>query len=131
MCEEGAEPMHVRHSEETRLWHTHQRQQACASSQLALRLLRRKPPLSLWPWDFQVQVFTHIHTQLVGWDQKPISVTGQGSSSSLLREMRVTRQHNFKIPYSAQPLTTILSLRQLLLNDSLKQKSNGNLLCLF
>ena len=77
MCEGRAEPMHVRHSEETRLWHTHQRQQACASSQLASKAPEKETTTEPWPWDFQVQVFTHIHTQLVGWDQKPIGVTGQ------------------------------------------------------
>lgn len=77
MCEGRAEPTHVRHSEEARLWHRHQRQQACVSSQLASTILEKETATEPWPWDFQVQVLTLIHTQLVGWDQKSISVTGQ------------------------------------------------------
>lgn len=85
------------------------------SSQLASKAPEKEPPLSLGPGTSKSK-YSHTCTHSWWAGIRNLSVWQvKGSSSSLLREMRVTRQHNFKIPYSAQPLTTILNLRQLLL----------------
>lgn len=96
--------MHVRHSEETRLWHTHQRQQACASSQLASKAPEKETttePLALGlP---SPSIHTHTHTA-GGLGSETISVTGPKAALHLcLEKWKYLRQHNFKIPYSAQP----------------------------
>lgn len=45
--------------------------------------------------------------------------SNKGSSSSLPREVRVTRQNNLKIQYSTKPLTTVVT--------ALNEESNVNL----